>query len=192
VSKLIQEGSLEALEEELENSVTYYKMQSMNQSLAALVLRGAVARDTALNISTRPGDLDLMLRKFLYATDAAATAEHGDPMADPLSDFSKILELQEIKKLYDELQEKHRQDIQDRDEEIERLRAEQNRYAMRDTVSETDSLRAEVERLGKQAQVLRQEYEAKIERLNARLKEHPPGAMSGPAAPESGKGFFRR
>jgi twitching motility protein PilT len=192
VSKLILEGSLEALEEELESSVTYYKMQSMNQSLAALVLRGAVARDTALNISTRPGDLDLMLRKFLYAADAGA-ADHGDPMAEPLSDFSKILELQEIKKLYDELQEKHRQDIQERDEEIARLRAEQQRSHAREASSETDSLRAEVERLGKQAQVLRQEYEAKIERLNARLREHPQGAMSGPAGtPESGKGFFRR
>jgi twitching motility protein PilT len=195
VSKLIMEGSLEALEEELESSVTYYKMQSMNQSLAALVLRGAVSRDTALNISTRPGDLDLMLRKFLYASDAAAAtaAEHGDPMADPLSDFSKILELQEIKKLYDELQDRHRQDVKDRDEEIARLRAEQTRYEARETGSELDSLRAEVERLGKQAQLLRQEYEAKIERLNARLREHPSGAMASPTAgADPGKGFFRR
>jgi twitching motility protein PilT len=194
VSKLIMEGSLEALEEELESSVTYYKMQSMNQSLAALVLRGAVTRDTALNISTRPGDLDLMLRKFLYASDAAAAAaEHGETMADPLSDFSKILELQEIKKLYDELQERHRQDIKDRDEEIQRLKAEQLRYAARDLGGETESLRSEVERLGKQAQLIRQEYEAKIERLNARLREHPQGAVPGPTAgPDAGKGFFRR
>jgi len=192
VSKLILEGSLEALEEELESSVTYYKMQSMNQSLAALVLRGAVTRETALNISTRPGDLDLMLRKFLYASDAAA-AEHGEPMADPLSDFSKILELQEIKKLYDELQDRYRQDVKDRDEEIASLRSEHLRFEARDSGAETDSLRAEVERLGKQAQLIRQEYEAKIERLNARLREHPQSAMSAPAAgPEAGKGFFRR
>src|SRR6185436_6478322 len=118
------------------------------------------------DVSSRPGDLDLMLRKFLYASDAAAAAEHGDPMAEPLSDFSKILELQEIKKLYDELQDKHRQDVHDRDEEIARLRAEAARHVARDTGAETDVLRAEVERLGKQAQLIRQEYEAKIERLN--------------------------
>ena len=193
VAKLILEGSLEALEEEIESSVSYYKMQSMNQSLAALVLRGAVARETALNIATRPGDLDLMLRKFLYASDAAAASEHGEPMADPLSDFSKILELQEIKKLYDELQERHRQDVQDRDEEIQRLRAEQLRFDPREVSAETDTLRVEVERLGKQAQLLRQEYEAKIERLNARLRETPQGTMPAPAASsEAGKGFFRR
>jgi twitching motility protein PilT len=193
VAKLILEGNLEALEEELESSVTYYKMQSMNQSLASLVLRGAVARDTALAISTRPGDLDLMLRKFLYAADNAAAAEHGDPMADPLSDFSKILELQEIKKLYDELQERHGQDIKDRDDEIQRLRADLLRHTARDAGSESDALRAEVDRLTKQAQLLRQEYEAKIERLNARLREAPQGAMPAPAGPtEPGKGFFRR
>jgi len=195
VSKLIAEGSLEALEEELESSVTYYKMQSMTQSLAALVLRGVVTRETALRVSTRPGDLDLMLRKFLYASDAAAAAaaEHGEPMAEPLSDFSKILELQEVKKLYDELQDRHRQDVKDRDEEIARLRGEQFRLEARESGAETETLRAEVERLGKQAQLIRQEYEAKIERLNARLREHPPVTSAAPAGGiETGKGFFRR
>jgi hypothetical protein len=152
-----------------------------------------VKRETALAISMRPGDLDLMLRKFLYASDAAAAAEHGEPMADPLSDFSKILELQEIKKLYDELQDRHRQDVKDRDEEIARLKSEQLRFEARESGAETDTLHAEVARLSKQAQLIRQEYEAKIERLNARLREHPQSAMSAPAlGPEAGKGFFRR
>lgn len=195
VAKLILEGSLESLEEEIESSVTYYKMQSMNQSLAALVLRGAVSRDTALAISNRPGDLDLMLRKFLYASDNPAAAEPGDPMADPLSDFSKILELQEVKKLYDELQERHHQEVKDRDDEIQRLRAEAQRVDPREATAEADTLRAEVERLTKQSQLMRQEYEAKLERLNARLREpHPQPERAAPAGPaEAGKGgFFRR
>jgi twitching motility protein PilT len=192
VSKLILEGNLEALEEELESSVSYYKMQSMTQSLAALVLRGVVSRDTAIGISSRPGDLDLMLRKFLYASDAAA-AEHGETMAEPLSDFSKILELQEVKKLYDELQDRYRQDVKDRDEEIARLRTAQYQLEAKDSGAETETLRAEVERLGKQAQLIRQEYEAKIERLNARLRETAQAAASAPApGAEPGKGFFRR
>jgi DNA-binding transcriptional regulator PaaX len=167
-------------------------MQSMTQSLAALVLRGVVSRDTALSISSRPSDLDLMLRKFLYASDAAA-AECGETMAEPLSDFSKILELQEVKKLYDELQERYRQDVKDRDEEIARLRSEQFRLEAKESGAETETLRAEVERLGKQAQLIRQEYEAKIERLNARLRETAQAAASAPApGAEPGKGFFRR
>ena len=112
-------------------------------------------------------------------------------MAEPLSDFSKILELQEIKKLYDDLQERYRQDVKDRDDEIRRLRDEQSRLDPHVAHDETDALRAEVERLGKQAQLLRQEYEAKIERLNARIRDNPHGATTAPAA-ETGKGFFRR
>jgi predicted nuclease with TOPRIM domain len=112
-------------------------------------------------------------------------------MAEPLSDFSKILELQEIKKLYDELQERQGQDVADRDEEIRRLQAAANRFDPNAVNEETDALRAEVERLGKQAQLLRQEYEAKIERLNARLRDQPHAAAAAPSA-EPSKGFFRR
>ena len=194
VQKLIVDGNLDALEEEIENSVSYYRMQSMNQSLASLVLRGAVERETALQISIKPGDLDLMLRKFLYAAENRSPGE-GDDMAEPLSDFSKILELQEIKRLYDELQEKHRQEIGDRDDEIARLRSEVSQSSPVAVHAESDHLKAENERLGKQVQLLRQEYEAKIERMNARMRELssgvPAGAPSG--APEGDKkGFFRR
>jgi twitching motility protein PilT len=193
VMKLITEGNLEALEEEIENSVSYYRMQSMNQSLAALVLRGVVSRDTAVAISNRPGDLDLMLRKFLYASDAQAAPE-GESMAEPLSDFSKILELQEIKKLYDELQDRHSQDLKDKDDEIARLRAELRSANPAAAGAEVDHMRSENERLTKQIQLLRQESDAKIERLNARVRELSGSASPAPAgAPEGDrKGFFRR
>jgi len=194
VQKLILEGNLETLEEEIENSVSYYRMQSMNQSLASLVLRGVVKRETAIDISNRPGDLDLMLRKFLYAAENR-TPEEGDDMAEPLSDFSKILELQEIKKLYDELQEKHRQDVSERDDEIRRLRSELAQHAPAAPNAETDHLRAENDRLAKQIQLVRQEYEAKVERMNARLREVSGGAPSvaAPVGAEGDrKGFFRR
>ena len=47
-----------------------------------------------------------------------------DLMAECTSDFSKILELQEIKTLYDELQERHTSEINEREMEIARLRGE--------------------------------------------------------------------
>ena len=114
-------------------------------------------------------------------------------MAEPLSDFSKILELQEVQKLYDELQDRYRQDVKDRDEEIVRLRSEQFRLEAKESGAETETLRAEVERLGRQAQLIRQEYEAKIERLNARLREnHPVATPAAASGTETGRGFFRR
>ena len=117
-------------------------------------------------------------------------------MAEPLSDFSKILELQEVKKHYDDLQERHTAELTERDNEIAALHA---KLAAAQSVqaggSESERFARETERLNKQLAVLRQEYEAKIERLNARIRE-----LSGtagerqPVAADAGekKGFFRR
>ncbi len=194
VSKLVLEGNLETLQEEIESSVSYYRMQSMNQSLAALVLNGTVTLETALSASSNPGDLDLMLRKFVYSVANRSEAEDAS-MPDSPSDFSKILELQEIKKLYDELQDRHRSDLAERDAEIERLRAaietaDADR-AGHDSV--VDQMRAENERIGRQVQLVRDEYEVRVERLNARIKELSGTAAPATTAAESDrKGFFRR
>ncbi len=194
ISKLVVEGNLEAIEEEIENSVAYHRMQSMNQSLAALVLNGVIAKECALTASARSNDLDLMLRKFLYASEQK-DAEEGSAMAEPLSDFSRIVELQEIRKLYDDLQERHRQEIEDRDSEIGRLRAEiTSRSGAGPAGDDVQALKAENERLTRQIQLVRQDYEAKIERLSARVRELSAGtpAAAAPNGEGDRKGFFRR
>jgi hypothetical protein len=173
-------------------------MQSTNQSLAALVLNRQVSVETALGVSANPGDLDLILRKFLYAaSQQSSPSEESESMAEPLSDFSKILELQEIKRAYEEQNERHRAELAEKDDEIERLRAASHSA---DTMAaavpdETERLREERDRLEQQIAHVRQEYEAKIERLNARIRElSANGGTRGPVAadPESRKGFFRR
>jgi len=197
VAKLILEGNLEALEEEVENSVSYHKMQSMNQSLAALVVNRQVTLESALAASTNPGDLDLILRKLLYAAGAKEAQEDG-AMAEPLSDFSKILELQEIKKAYEEQEERQRGELAEREAEIARL--QQQVYAQQSAGSgvsdEVAKVRAEHDRMAQQLQLVRQEYETKIERLNARIRELSgtaarPAATAAAAEPER-RGFFRR
>jgi twitching motility protein PilT len=193
VAKLIQQGNLEALEEEIENSVSYHKMQSMNQSLAALVLNGVVEYDAALAISSNPGDLDLILRKLLYASQEAERSEEGE-MAEPLADFSKIVELQEIKRLYEESSERHSQELAHRDDEIAQLRRDLADLATGSTEEsgQADALRGENERLTKQLTLVRQEYDAKIERLNARIKELSVGVATATTTETERKGFFRR
>ncbi len=199
VSKLILEGNLEALEEELENSVSYHKMQSMNQSLAALVVNRVVSLEAALASSTNPGDLDLILRKLLYAAGAkdAQEAQEDGAVTEPLSDFSKIFELQEIKKAYEEQEERHRGELTEREAEIARLeqqvRSQQTEGS--GTSDEAARVQAEHDRMAQQLQLVRQEYEAKIERLNARIRELSGNAArpAQPAAAESERrGFFRR
>jgi twitching motility protein PilT len=193
ISKLIEQGNLEGLHEEIEDSVTYHKMQSMNQSLAALVVHDQIEYDQALHVSTNSGDLDLILRKLLYASENA-TGE-GDEMADALSDFSKIAELQEIKRLYEESEERHSQELQERDTEMARLHSEAQQQAPHQGAEngQLDELRAENERLNKQVQLLRQEYGAKVERLNTRIRELSGNVAPVAAAPDTErKGFFRR
>jgi twitching motility protein PilT len=194
VAKLLLQGNLEALDEEIESSVSYHKMQSMNQSLAALTVNRAITLETALASSVNPGDLDLILRKLLYDSEARER-EEGDAMAEPLSDFSKIVELQEIKKLYDEQQERHSADLAERNDEIARLRAELSRVANQETAvdGELMRLREENDRISRQVQLVRGEYEAKIERLNARIRDLSGNVAKAPAPPEpERKGFFRR
>ena len=116
-------------------------------------------------------------------------------MAEPLSDFSKILELQEIKKHYDDLQETTRLQLRERDEEIERLRAEvRRRDASVDGVDEQVArAQTENERLTAQIAVIRSEYEAKVERLHQRIKELSALLPATAAKPPDGRsGFFRR
>ena len=119
-------------------------------------------------------------------------------MAEPLGDFSKILELQEVKKHYDDLQERHSSEIADRDREIQQLRTQladmMNQSAGEGT--ESDRLKEENDRLTKQVALIRQEYEAKIERLSSRVRELGGSGSRQPVAAEpaekKGGGFFRR
>jgi twitching motility protein PilT len=194
IAKLLLLGELDALDEEIEKSVSYHKMQSMNQSLAALVLNRAISLETAAAASTDPGDLDLILRKFIYA-DKLAREEKDSAMAEPLSDFSKILELQEIKRLYDEQQERHASELAERNEEISRLKEELTQLANRESEGngESERLNEENERLNRQIKLLRSDYESKVDRLNARIRELSagPARSATPPIPER-KGFFRR
>ena len=118
-------------------------------------------------------------------------------MTETLSDFSKILELQEIKKLYDDSQERHSGELRERDREIERLRTEMAQLELNNGQEDdqVDQLKQEKERLGRQVQLVREEYETKIDRLNARIRELSAsgGRTTEPVeAAAERKGFFRR
>jgi len=198
VAKLIHLGNLEALEEEIESSVAYHKMQSMNQSLAALVIHGEITRETAMQTSTNPGDLELLLRKIVGAAGRAEGSQ-GDDMSEHTSDFSKILELSEVKQHYDELQQRFSEEIGARDRQIAELRAQLRQGAEQGAEQDADDsqlaqLRGENEKLTKQLHKLHSDAEAKLEGLKQRLRQLSSQAASAPTAEAGGsrKGFFRR
>jgi len=192
VSKLILDGDLQALQEAIENSVSYHKMQTMNQSLAALIVHGTITREQGLAASVNAGALDLLLRKLVGAADG--DAKDGNEMAETTSDFSKILQLQEVKKHYDDLQTRHADDLHARDQEITRLREQLAQLGSQSGKGDeaVAELQRENERLADQIKVCREEYEQKLQRMNANLKAAKTRAESvEPAADPKKRGFFR-
>src|SRR5262245_21251097 len=187
INKLILDGKISEIDEEIERSVSDEKMQTMNQSLIALVLNSVITREAALEHSPAPGEFELELGQFL-----TSTGQTGDSaMADSAADFSKILELREIKRLYEECQDRHRQELADRDDTIQKL-VEQVRAhegAGASATSQDRALREERDKLAQQIAFQKQEYDAKVEKLQLRIKE-----LSSHQTADSGRGggIFRR
>ena len=193
ISKLILEGELTALHEAIESSVAYHKMQTMVQSLAALVVHGTITRETALASTVNPSELDLLLRKIGAAT-SGAECELGDPMAEVTSDFSKILELQEVKGQYDDLQRLHVEEMTARDRVIADLRAQINQVSASGAGSNAQAaeLQSKNQQLAQQFQTCRQEYESNVKRLETRIRDLTAKVSQEPDPEPARKGLFRR
>ncbi len=193
INRLIKDGSIQELGEEVEKSVAYFGMQSMNQSLAALVINGTITKEVALENSQNPGDLDLMLRKFYFAASGRTDApgEEGEMPSD--ADYSRINKLLEVERLYNELQESFKSEISDREQRISRLELELRSRG--DASAEADDrvrqAQEEAERIARVAEAQRADYEGKIERLQARIRELTTADAGGAQSP-SRSGFFRR
>jgi hypothetical protein len=168
VSKMIEAGETAGLLEEVEGSVRYYRMQSMNQSLLALLAHGTITYQEAMTQSPDPEDLSLKLRKMFPMIE-----ERGGDMSPATSDFSQILELQEYRRLYEEQEEKGRarlaqkeeqlahfqEELQSRDAQLEELRGR-----LQEAADERERMKGDYARL-------RQEAQEKIDKLMERIKE---------------------
>jgi hypothetical protein len=130
---------------------------------------------------------------MLYQGERAAGLSHDpeDDMALSKADFSHILRLQEIEKNYEELQERFVREIADRDGRIAQLENEAS-GANEHGVSSEDAMRALLEEKDKLARALafqKQEYEAKIDKLQNRVRELSNATLSTDPART---GIFRR
>ena len=171
IAKLIEEGHTKDITEEIEGSVGLYRMQSMNQSLIALLAHQKITYQEAMALSSDADDLSLKLRKLFPQIEERV--RQGGDMAPSYSDFSQITELMDIKRLYEEQEVQWRQRLADKDEELENLRHDvdflrtqvaQSQGGDRQKDDEVARLRAETERLRADAQ-------AKIGQLQERIKE---------------------
>ncbi len=182
IAKLIEEGHTKDILEEMESSVGLYRMQSMNQSLIALLVHQKITYQDAMELSSDADDLSLKIRKLFPQIEERV--RQGGDMAPSYSDFSQITELMDIKRLYEEQEVQWRQRLADKDEEIENLRHDadfvrQQAAQQQGGVAQKDE---EIARVRGEMERLRADAQAKILQLQERIKELNQKLMGGAAA----------
>jgi twitching motility protein PilT len=190
IAKLIETGEISAIHEELESSVAYFRMQSMNQSLLALMVHGTISYAEAMKQSSDPEDLQLKLRRMFPRLEV----REGEDMPTT-SDFSQIVELLQFRKLFEEQEEKVKLRLAEKDQEIGEIQAalhgrdrqlEDLGQRLQEAAQDREKLRGDYARL-------RQEAQEKIDKLMERIKELNQRLMGGGAEPSGEKktGIFR-
>ena len=190
VSKHIENGEIKEILEEMENSVAFYHMQSMNQSLISLLAHNKITYEQAVDSSSEPDDLSLKLREMFPSIEDRF--REGE-MAPSPADFSQITELLETKRLYEEMEERHQSKIQEKDEQIEALEGDLTalREQAQETSGNTDDMRREAEIARSEVQRAREEAQQKINALNERIRELNQQIGEGGGGKGS-SGFFKR
>ena len=181
IAKLIEEGNTKDIHEEIENSVGLYRMQSMNQSLIALLVHQKITYQDAMALSSDADDLSLKVRKLFPQIEERV--RQGGDMAPSYSDFSQITELMDIKRLYEEQEVQWRHRLGEKDEELEGLRHDidylraqvsQNTGGDRQKDEEIARLRGETDRLRADAQAKITQLQERIKELNQKLMAASP------------------
>jgi twitching motility protein PilT len=169
IAKHIEVGETKEIQEEMETSVAYYRMQTMNQSLIALLVNGQIDYGRAMELSTDPEDLSLKLRKLFPQIEERGK---GDDMAS-VNDFSHISRLMETKTLYEQQEHNWRMRLTEKDEEIAKQKAETDglRRAADERHRAVGELEAEITKLRAENERLTKESMQKIAQLNERIKE---------------------
>jgi twitching motility protein PilT len=187
VTKHIENGEIKEITEEMQNSVSYYSMQTMNQSLIALLAHDMITYQQAIDASPDPDDLSLTLRKmFPNIEDRFRRGE----MAPSPADFSQITELLETKKLYEETEDRHRLKLAEKDEQIQALENEiaELRNSLMENNDATEEWRRKLEGAQGEVNRVREESQQKINMLNERIRELNQKLQNGKQA----SGFFKR
>ena len=171
IAKMIEDGHTKDILEAMESSVGLFKMQSMNQSLIALLVHQQITYEDAMALSSDGDDLSLKVRKLFPQIEDRV--REGGNMAPSYSDFSQITELMDIKRLYEEQEVQWRQRLADKDEEIENLKRDMEfrEQQLNDQQGAFSSKDEEIARLRADMDRLRAEAQAKIAQAQERIKE---------------------
>jgi len=193
ISKHIEKRQIKEIHDEIATSVSYYRMQTMNQSLIALLANAVISYDAAMEHSLDPDDLSLQLRKIFPKIEES---QREGTMAPSPCDFAQITELMEIKRLYEEQEERWKTRLQEKEELLAHLEGELARLNQESSSSLTTlaELRNQAEAWRAEKERLTQEYNAKVEKLNERIRELNQQLVSQGKVPaeKPASGFFKR
>jgi twitching motility protein PilT len=189
IQKHIELGEIKEITEEMENSVSYYRMQTMNQSLIALLAHDVITYEQAVRASLDPDDLSLKLRKMFPRIEDRF--REGDMSPSP-ADFSQITELLETKKLYEEAEERHRLKLAEKDEQLRDLENEiaELRASLMEASESTEQWQRKLESAESESMRVREEAQQKINLLNERIRELNLRLQDGGG--KAASGFFKR
>ena len=189
IQKHIELGEIKEITEEMENSVSYYRMQTMNQSLIALLAHDVITYEQAVRASLDPDDLSLKLRKMFPKIEDRF--REGD-MSPSAADFSQITELLETKKLYEEAEERHRLKLAEKAEQMRDLENEiaELRASLMESSETSEQWQRRLEASESETSRVREEAQQKINLLNERIRELNQRLQDGGGKPASG--FFKR
>ena len=173
IEQIIEKGRTADILEAIESSVSHHRMQSMNQSLMALLVHGMITYEEALRRSTDPDDLSLKLRKMF-----PNIGKEGGTMSPSTADFSEIAQLQEFRQLYEEQDDKMKVELQQKDELIAELRQRMNQRKeetarvegrLQEAILASKQLGDERERTAKENQQRTEKLMERVKELNQRL-----------------------
>jgi twitching motility protein PilT len=189
IARHIELGETKEILAEIESSVSYYRMQTMNQSLIALLVNGKITYRRAMELSTDPEDLSLKLRKLFPQIE---DSQRGGPMSSD-NDFSAIVQLMDVKHLYEEQEEKWKLRLADKDEELNRLNEQLNEAQLKHEGGgeARAALEDEIGRLKAENERLQREQQVKITQLNERIRELNQRVMTA-EQPRVAQGFFKK
>lgn len=188
VADLIEKGRTSDLLEELEASVGYYRMQSMNHSLLALLVHGTITYEEAMKQSADPEDLSLKLRKMF-----PNLAQEGGQVSD--ADFAEIHELREFRRLYEDQEVKNKELMAEKEEEIKGVQGvvSAREEQIGQLEGRIEEMKQESERMRNDFGRLKEEAQQKIDKLMERIRDlnqRMQGSGAAPA-PEKKSGLFR-
>jgi twitching motility protein PilT len=198
IAKCIETGETKEILEEMETSVSYYRMQSMNQSLIALLVNGATDIEAAMKLTGDPEDLSLKLRKLFPKIEERF---RGGIMSPSPNDFAAITELLDVKRLYEEQEEKWKQRVAEKEDLIAQLEADvqERDRQLQSRLQQGAEVEGEAQRIRAEAERARQEMNAKVAQLNERIRElnqrllAATGGSGGAVPPTTpAGGFFKR